>query len=70
MKLSVLILSLIHIYNALGAKSQEALKLMSEEVQKLHLLNTPHTVGAVSYTHLAFFKLWAADEFIFTFSGF
>ncbi len=38
-------------YNALGAKSQEALKLMSEEAQKLHLLNTPHTVGGNGFTH-------------------
>lgn len=38
-------------YNTLGAKSRQALSIMAEEAQKLHLINSPHTVGGNGFTH-------------------
>ena len=38
-------------YNALGAKSRDELKLMAEEAQRLHLINSPHTIGGNGFTH-------------------
>lgn len=38
-------------YNALKAKSGKALAIMTEEAQKLRLIDSPHTIGGNGFTH-------------------